>query len=439
VNADSPQTMNEELTASPGQRVGFRKAVFLFGVFVFAWKDDVVTQLLLLQLGSVNVYPMDLALVACGWGAWKWIRSRGWRFTAPEGIVLAILLGWLVVAVVRGLPPFGFKAIGEARSLFPLFTFFLPVIVLVLPEERSVQEISATLQATTVALLFGVGVSLCESYLVEGKALTTTDEFRGERFLTGNQTFYMLMFVVMILMRWLTGLRTATRLTLMVLPLLLCILSKNRAPFVALGFGLAFLLVAERRFRLLVGIGLSVAAGIFALLILFPSLQSDLATAYGGLLDPLDDPTGRWRAGIQLAALEQSLDHPWVGQGFGGYFSFVSDDPNYFMEYVQPPHNQFLLLLLKAGLPALLLSLVAIVTFVRRSRKLGKRSAEPSDRWMWWFLQVLIGSQLVYGLVYEFFPLFGVFFGFGVMLHNATESGLVRRHAADDPVHSRES
>jgi O-antigen ligase len=159
---------------------------------------------------------------------------------------------------------------------------------------------------------------------------------------------------------------------------------------------------------LLIGVTISV---------ILPNEFNNATLAIESGLNPTEDETGIWRLAVNGAALEQGMETPLVGQGFGGYFYFVVPG----MEPIEdPPHNQFIYLFLKTGIVGASLCLLVLLSFflntLWRVRSSLTEEAVTIQSW----LLVIIVSQFVYGLVYGFVPLFGFFVGCGTFLHHVS-------------------
>jgi O-antigen ligase len=136
-------------------------------------------------------------------------------------------------------------------------------------------------------------------------------------------------------------------------------------------------------------------------------------------LNPTEDETGIWRLALDQAALEQGMETPLVGQGFGGYFYFVVPG----MDPIEaPPHNQFVYLFLKTGIVGALLCFLILASFcINTLRSVRSSLTEEAVTIQSWLLVIAV-SQSVYGLVYGFVPLFGFFVGCGTILQRVSHT-----------------
>ena len=187
--------------------------------------------------------------------------------------------------------------------------------------------------------------------------------------------------------------------------------------------------ILERRFGLLTGSALGVAAGVAILAALVPSVLERLASSYQSALNPAADDSGAWRLLIQLSAFSQAMETPWFGQSYGGYFRFELPNGSVVLA---PPHSQFLVLFLKGGAIGVLLAVGALAAYsvtLWRSRRDARLA--PRERLTMELLLLLALSQWLYGLAYDFVVVLGVLLGCAEVLLQRAKA---RRAPTADPV-----
>jgi O-antigen ligase len=250
--------------------------------------------------------------------------------------------------------------------------------------------------------------------------LGSPEDFRGMRYLGSSQTFNIMALAAFLAVRALclrkiSFLHLASTVTL----ILIAILTKNRAALFSITVGFFVLLVFRRDFRQLL-LFLACALLIGVTIAFYSSDAFNNATlAIESGLNPMEDETGLWRLALNGAAIEQGMETPLVGQGFGGYFYFVVPG----MEPIEaPPHNQFVYLFLKTGIIGALLCFLILASFcITTLRRVRSSLTEEAVTIHSWLLVVGV-SQLVYGLVYGFVPLFGFFVGCGTILQRVSHT-----------------
>jgi O-antigen ligase len=155
-------------------------------------------------------------------------------------------------------------------------------------------------------------------------------------------------------------------------------------------------------------------------------MSEEAIVALQGISDPSTDQDFQWRVLVQDAALEQGLSNVWMGEGFGNYYEIIYQG-EYGMEVSQaPPHNQFLTLFLKAGVIGVVLCVVAMtVLCVRLFRGLSGLSMNSLARSAFVLILLIIVSQFLYGMAYDFIPFYGIYCAFGCILLKGLGSGSV--------------
>jgi O-antigen ligase len=161
---------------------------------------------------------------------------------------------------------------------------------------------------------------------------------------------------------------------------------------------------AQRRFLRAIATVLACCAVLGAVAMSFPTLATRLglgAQRYlSGTVGYRSDGTAQWRLGAWRNAVELIRAHPVGGVGFGAPINvYPVDEPPEKME--SPfnyglPHNTYLTVALKTGLPGLVLLLTALAVWLRRMWRLRARST--------WACAVVAFS--VYGCCYGYFSLF---------------------------------
>jgi O-antigen ligase len=113
-----------------------------------------------------------------------------------------------------------------------------------------------------------------------------------------------------------------------------------------------------------------------------------------------------------------------MGEGFGNYYELTYPG-QYGMEVSQaPPHNQFLTLFLKGGVIGVVLCLVAMtVLCFRLFQGLSGLSRNSLARSGFVLILLIVVSQFLYGMAYDFIPFYGIYFGFGCILLKCSGSG----------------
>lgn len=340
------------------------------------------------------------------------------------GRTYCCLLAWLLFEVAIGTTKYGMSAIGEFRYVAPLFWFFVPIAISGLRRVPNDVEGSTIVRQTLwVAAAAGLVMLLIE-LSAGGRVFFTQQnqaqfegytDFRGVRYLDTYQTFNITLAACLLFLGYGPEVRArGLRLGLAVALTLAALWTRNRAALVALVAGFVVLALLERRFRLVIRMATAGVVAIFALAVLSSSMMQNVTGAFAGVAAPTEDATGKWRLLLQAAALQQALEKPVIGHGYGGYYSF--DVPG-LGTVVAPPHNQYIELFMKGGIIAVLLAWAAMITYGRQFWRLRRDALLTSDeKVVMRLLLVLLIAQVPYGVVYDFPPLFGLLIGCGEVI-----------------------
>jgi len=397
-------------------------------VAISAFPED-IERIRVLSLGGYQIVVVDLIYFCLLISAFRAIGSgHSWDVGLSSRLYI-FFLGWLSICVILGLFKFGYRALGESRYVLPFVGYFLPYSLNPDRDSNSDRDIVRLLTTTVVIcglisfIMFWIEVAHGGRFFISvanQAEFGSPEDFRGMRYLGSSQTFNIMALAAFLAVRALCSRKISfLHLASTVILILIAILTKNRAGLFSITVGFLVLLVCRgniRQLLLFVTCGLLIGVTIAA----YSSDAFENATlAIESGLNPTEDETGIWRLALNGAALEQGMETPLVGQGFGGYFYFVVPG----MEPIEaPPHNQFVYLFLKTGFMGALLCFLILATFFKKTlhRVRFPLSEEAATIHSW--LLVIVVSQLVYGLVYGFVPLFGFFVGCGTILQRVSHT-----------------
>jgi hypothetical protein len=391
-----------------------------------AFPED-LTAIRVIQVGAMQVYPLDLLIAVCLLAA---MRGRLARYLASLGRssipTIAVLLS-LLLGVVLGLAQNGYRAIGETRVFFPLITIVFP-LSLIDPEDKSTDELSGFFNTLLVVggvsaflmfwveMVYGGRFYISEAYR---SSWGRFEDFRGLRVLGTGQTYDILMLSTFLFLSGGNG-RThrAVRVLFSVVLISLAIYTQNRTAVFAWIAGVSVLGLL----RLGPMAMLKIYFGAFALglvaLAIEPEMFNETVKTFASGFDPGEDDTGLWRVMQLDAAIDQGIQTPVFGQGLGGYYYFeIPGLP----PIEDLPHNQYVLHFLKLGaigLVALLFLVGAQLKMLIRVLANGQLSGGIKIALEMYL--VLLVSQLVYGLAYPFVYQFGSFVCIGSLLLAST-------------------
>ncbi len=429
-----------------------KKCIFygLLAIFVFSNID--LSTMRLLAIGGMNVYYGDIFFfLILAAAAWAFIEiGKGWRWIQPVTAWYMLFLAWLAVAVVWGWRIFGYRAFGESRYILPFFAFFIPFILLAGKRGDNPALVGKYIRMTTyvaaaAAFLFLTCSLVYRKPFYFSEIHLKNQELWVHKIISSDQSFHIILLAMFIF--YLSFFRkrffTLPKMILF-LSLLIALPVHNRTALISLFAAFLFLLVLGRRPKELLFACASVAF-IFALLKIVPAIERFYYPSYSRQQAPelsrqqapgqgrqqapgLGRPqtpdlhmegikgmtTGYWRFYLNKAALQQVLQKPVFGWHLGGYFDFFIPEKN--QKISLPPHNQYILILLKTGIIGLTLLLLPLLLLLRGLLKfLADERLEASERSTVWLVLLVLLSQLPYGLGYDFIPLYAIYLGFGTI------------------------
>jgi len=338
------------------------------------------------ELGSIKVGLHELILAALLLVAL--VKPRRRTVGGPAGVALAAFLGLVAVsaaaAVSAGQTDLS-TALSWARD-FGMLAFFF-VVVRLCPEPRALRRLlgfAAGLAALIglVAVLVALGAGFGAQLQDPAGTVIRADEGVGgiaRVRLPGLALAYVLFWVALTkLARAPSGRRAPWAAAAAGMAASIAV-SFNRNMWVGLGFGLALILVLggpRVRHRLLAGMA-AVAAAMALMVVIGGGIgaQSPLGPLVergATLLDPnavRSEESLRSRADETKIAWRTIKDHPLLGVGAGVDFGVFAREATGEGHFVRVPqlflHNQYLYLLLVAGVPGLVCFLVFLVSTLR--------------------------------------------------------------------------
>ncbi|MBU4404293.1 MAG: O-antigen ligase family protein [Candidatus Aminicenantes bacterium] len=415
----------------------------MLSIFVFFNTD--LSTMRLLAVGGMNVYCGDIFFfLVLATAVWAFIKKeKGWRWTQPVTTWYLLFLAWLALAVIWGWRIYGYRAFGESRYILPFFAFFIPYILLADKRSDNPALVGKYVRMTTyvaaaASLLFLICSLVYRKPFYFSEIHLKNQKLWVHKIISSDQSFHIILLAMFIFYLSFFRKRFFT-LPKMILFLLLIIALPvhNRTALISLFFVFLFLLVLGKRPKEMLFACTSVVV-IFALLKIVPAIErfyypiqsrqqaSRLSRQQAPRLSRQQAPdlnvkgikgmsTGYWRFYLNKAALRQVLQKPVFGWHLGGYFDFFIPEKN--QKISLPPHNQYILILLKTGMIGLVLLLVPLFLLLRRLYKfLVDERLETSERSIVWLLLLILLAQFPYGMGFGFIPLFAIYFGLGSIL-----------------------
>jgi len=430
----------------------------LLSIFVFFNID--LSTMLLIRISGMNIYYGDifffLILVIAVWAFFK--NYKDWRWTQPVTTWYLLFLAWLALAVIWGWRIYGYRAFGESRYVLPFFAFFIPYFLLTYKRSDDPALVGKYVRMTTfiaaaAAILFLICSLIYRKPFYFSAINLKNQELWLHKIISSDQSFHIILLAMFIF--FLSFFRkkffSLPKIVFFLL-LFMALPVNNRTALISLYAALLVLLALGKKIREIIFTCASVVV-IFAILNIVPDIERfyypvqsqqqapdlsrqrmpdlsrqrmpDLSRQRMPDLSRQRMPnlnikqvkgmqTGYWRFYQAKAALRLALKKPLFGYHLGGYFDFFIPELN--TKNSAPPHNQYILILLKTGMIGLVLLLIPLLLLLWGLYKaLVDERLETNEKSTAWLLLLVLLAQLPYGMGFGFISLYAIYFGFGAI------------------------
>ncbi|HLO80515.1 MAG TPA: O-antigen ligase family protein [Chitinophagaceae bacterium] len=382
-----------------------------------------ITVIPIVQVGNTSAYIIDLVFAFFFWC----LAAISLRTKLQFPDISKWWLGFIAVlflSIGYGITKFGFSALGEGRYFYWLLFFSVPVYFYYSGQIRGFRDFEKMFSLSWLLVTVNVLVLLVIELMYGGRFFIAAanqenlklEDDRGIRYLGSEETFHLgAAVILLIFLQNREKKKTLWRPMLILLLTAIILFTKNRAAFLSLAIALVIVFIQQGKFKQILKLS-ALGAGLLMLtFILFPALVQPVITPIQSAFDITADETGSWRLMIQAIAIEQGLQSPVFGQGFGGYFEYYIEALNETINY--PPHSIYIHLFQKTGLIGVMAYVAAIFSLIRQNSLLKNYSglidaAEPYRL----CLRVVLIAQVFYGFAYNFSVYLGLYIGLQIVL-----------------------
>ncbi len=328
--------------------------VVIFGTFIallYAWSRDFAY--LSVHVGHQEVFITEIVLIALGFSFVSTVVDRRiWQSKAlPRSLMVFLIIG--MVALFRGLPTYGVDAVRDSALCYYSLTF--PLVVLLASDKRRLRAL----------------VWFCWAGWVASALVVTWKYVRGMgapldydllRYGAGAQALASISGVASVFASWSPGTTSTMKVLMRVVGGgQLCVgilLIQHRSLFIAVvgaSLAVAYCCIPQRFLT-----ALWVMCGFVLLLLVLamlpvnefhlPAMVEDTLARLGSIIGH-NDGNSAWRLDIWERGIRYGLEHPLVGAGFGpsmgDTFGIGASDRI-------DPHNSYVAILYRMGLPGIL-------------------------------------------------------------------------------------
>lgn len=395
-----------------------RSLFLLILAALILFNGPILGDVVIFTISGAKVYPGDVLLASItAFLIWRTLQ-KGFPLLPASGSLLSLFFAWGIIAIVRGIPQYGYSAVGEARwYILPMLYYYF--ILVVFKGKQQIQSIAKWFTwSTLVMILF----SFIDFYFLGGKE-RVAPQFWGDprqifRFIRATEGLLAAFVLIGLLLFYMFG-EIRKRLVLLYttfgILLATIIMIQTRVVWLAtivgagvLGAQITFRLIRKRlprRSLTLLIIGATTL--LLSAFILVPSRASSIfyttiAKELVFFRNPLEDPTGSWRLKGWRQELEKAVQSPLLGQGLGGYSEWF-DGFNWQRVAV---HNDYIMYFSKFGTIGLLLLFSGIFFWYY---EMGRYTRVEENRY-YKLLSRAIQISVLMHMAFAFFYYFTLFF-----------------------------
>lgn len=347
-------------------------------------------------------------------------------------------LGYLIFEVFYGMTSYGFRAIGETRYVNWLFFAFVPVYLYYYEGLNTLEEFDKLFKTAYTIIVYTVLFLLVVEIINGGRFFIASqnedfegleDSVRGRRYLGSEETFNLGVFAMYLFIgQYLAIKKDWKQITAGIFLVGVMVFTQNRAALGSIILGAIVVFAFEKKLILMLKI-----IGIVALVLivgnfLLPQVIEIILHPFISAINIQDDETGNWRLLVQAVAIQQGMQTPILGQGWGGYFEYYVEELH--QTYLYPPHSMYVLLFQKCGLVGVLSYITALGSIIADATRITKITGNnPLAEKYRLLLKVLFIAQIPYGFAYGFTVYFGFYIGMFVILKIILETSINTEHA----------
>lgn len=397
------------------------KFIYFFIIVISSILLADISVVKLFTLGGMNIHILDIIYTVFILAFLRFIFKKEYSTLNDSGGLFLLFLFSILFFIGVGFVHFGYRAFGEGRYFLWLFGFFLPFLLFPLTNKIEIEQILKVVEIT-IYLSAILGVILFIAEVIYGgriflsqpnKELIKLSDFRGVRYLGSEETYNIVVLLLFLTIKILVTKKVKIFNVLLIVMLTAIVaITKNRAAPVALIVAFLIYLLLKGNIKQIIFLITLCLMSLWILSLIVPQIVESILFAFEGVLNIREDTTGSWRYFVQLSAIEQGLERPYFGIGFGGHFQYYA--PELGGKIIElPPHNAFVHLFSKTGIFPVLLALLSIIKFSVESFKLSNKTRGDENLSVFYVLVFVIAfSQIFYGLAYGFSIYFGLIMGF---------------------------
>lgn len=413
-------------------KIDFKLLIFYLAYSAFSMFNLDFYSFPVIQIGFAVVYLIDIFyLIVCVIGLLFLFRNGIGGFELVGKIYL-LFLTWNFLEIVFNYPYYGFRSLGEARTIGYLYMNFIPLFYF--GNKNNEFDDSDVFNFIKLLIYIGGIVSLilfCIELINGGRFFLTKvnmDELegfsdsRGIRFLDVHHVYCILLLACYKILKIDYDKKyNIFDIIIILISIITAIISQNRTPIIAFLFSMIIIMVIRGKIKAIIKVGLYFISILVIFYITFEEVVQNYLTIFVSsfrLFEPaLDDITGStvWRYAVNVMAFDYALQKFWFGYGYGSYFYFeiplISNEP-----IEAPPHNMYIITFYKVGFIGLMILISFLMIYFNKMYKIfiDTKYNKPLNFNMSILFLIAI-SQIPFGFGYWFVNSFGLFTGISLL------------------------
>jgi len=387
-----------------------------------------LSQAVLFTVGVSKIYGCDLIMISLFFYiAGHLLIHQRFPWHPASVRWFSVLFLWGVFGIVRGIPHYGYRAIGEARwyVIMPILCYYFVLI-----NFKNKQQIRGIVKISLMLLLFSLVIRFIDYYMLGGMGILEWWTFEYPisefRFIGAATNLLVAWALILLLLFYMIGEINKSHIIIYILfsfLLAAIIIPQTRSVWLATAVG-SFMVMEFVGLRF-IRRGLPLQSIIFAnivilVIILIPLIANDINKELVNSIiqrasffkNPISDTTGHWRLLGWQQELEKGMQQPFLGQGLGGYSEWFDG-----REWQQVAvHNGYIMYFSKFGSLGLGLLFIALVSWHKEINKYISLEIERYYKLLAFGFKICLFMDLVFSFFYDFSIFFWILIAIGTVL-----------------------
>jgi len=390
------------------------KYIFLYYVIIAILFYEWFLEYIVFTIGSAKVYPIDLVVISLLFYVLfnSLIKSNNKLFIIKSNIFFILYLIWGFIAILRGIPKYGYSAIGESRWYVNNIIFYL----FILYSFKNKSDIKWFLKKMPLIITVMLLINFISFYFLGGNI--GAQGRWAFRFIFATRaliTSFLLITVYYLYLNNEVKINNIFLYFFLFILTLIVIITQHRSVWIASVVGVIYIYLYKKKglikgfLPILISFILLISsAPIIGEYIGF-SVNKNIEKSAKFIENPVEDPTGHWRITGWKQELAKAYSHPILGAGLGGYsYWFVN---GYWTRVAI--HNGYIMMFSKFGLIGVVLFFLGVFFWFRETKEYINNIDKKININIAVAIRILVIMHLIYAMFYDFTMFFWILLGIG--------------------------